>query len=202
MREGAAIRLAIDLMQVPSRVRHAREGDLPDGMELLLRSAAGEVDALATASELTSRPSAVIRAAAAFFVEQILLCDDADSYRVLGARRDSPASELRRNMALLARCLHPDVAGLDSQSLFASRLTFAWNDLKTPEHRAEYDKRLKQRSDTKPIDSRIDGRTRKRWKRRQGVTSAHASHGMSLALFPERRLGFFARLRLLFRGND
>lgn len=80
-----------------------------------------------------------MRRASAFFIEQILLSPDADSYRVLGADDTATAAELRHNMALLLRWLHPDVARLGVRSLFAGRITQAWESLKTPERRAAYD---------------------------------------------------------------
>ena len=51
----------------------------------------------------------MIREAAGFFVEQILLFPGADSYRVLGASPEATNRELRRNMSLLLRWLHPDL---------------------------------------------------------------------------------------------
>ena len=80
----------------------------------------------------------MVRQASAFFIEQILLGPDADSYRVLGADRKASAPELRRNMALLLRWLHPDMH--HDHSIFAGRVTAAWETLKTPERRAAYDK--------------------------------------------------------------
>src|SRR5262249_93276 len=64
----------------------------------------------------------------------------ADSYRVLGATSEASYSELRRNMTLLLQWLHPDVDRGDGRSVFAARVTRAWNDLKTPERRAPYDR--------------------------------------------------------------
>jgi curved DNA-binding protein CbpA len=81
-----------------------------------------------------------VSAAAAFFIEQILLFPGADSYRVLGARQAATAGELRRNMALLLRWLHPDLDPKGERSIFAGRVTKAWEDLKTPERRAVYDR--------------------------------------------------------------
>ena len=81
-----------------------------------------------------------MRKASAFFIEQILLDPEADSYRVLGADRSATASELRRNMALLLRWLHPDMDRRGTRSMFAGRVTGAWETLKTPERRAAYDK--------------------------------------------------------------
>ena len=56
----------------------------------------------------TNRSEHSLREAAAFYIEQILLHPDADHYRVLGAQPDASTAELRRNMALLIRWLHPD----------------------------------------------------------------------------------------------
>ena len=95
------------------------------------------------AAESVGRSRETVREAAAFFVEQILLFPDADSYRVLGARPDATNGELRRNMALLLRWLHPDLDRLGERSVLAIRVTRAWNDLKTQQHRAAYD-RLKR----------------------------------------------------------
>src|SRR5919108_3738078 len=134
-----ALKVAIDLMHMPSRVRLVRSAALPDGVHLLLQIAAGDQGAETKAAELTGRPHAVIREAAAFFIEQILLGPDADSYRRLGANPGTTTRELRRNMALLLRWLHPDVDRQGVRSLFAGRVTSAWNDLKTPERRAAYD---------------------------------------------------------------
>ena len=142
MGADAAIRLAIDLMQVPSRVRQARKAPLPDGLELLLKVAADEPDAIDAAALLTSRSPQTLKSAASFFIEQILLAPDTDSYRVLGARAESSTTELRRNMALLVRHLHPDTNQNAGESIFAGRVSLAWNDLKTPERRAAYDHQL------------------------------------------------------------
>ena len=89
--------------------------------------------------EAMGRSRETVCEAAAFFIEQILLSPDADSYRVLGARPEATNYELRRNMALLLRWLHPDHDGQGARSVFVGRVTRAWNDLKTQERRAAYD---------------------------------------------------------------
>lgn len=137
-----ALRIALDLRHVPSRVHHIRSEPLPPGVPFLLRIAAGDDEAERRATGLIDRPLADIRGAAAFFIEQILLAPDSSSYRVLGARPDATAAELRRNMALLMRWLHPDTDGREDRHLFAGRVASAWNDLKTPERRAMYDSRF------------------------------------------------------------
>jgi hypothetical protein len=140
MDDATALRVAIDLMRIPSRVRIARLEPLPSGVHMLLRVAAGEEAAASAAVASTSRSRDVIQKAAGFFIEQILLCPDADSYRVLGATPEATTSDVRRNMALLMRWLHPDLDPEGKRSMFASRVTLAWNDLKTVERRATYDR--------------------------------------------------------------
>lgn len=139
MSDRMALKVAIDLMHVPSQVRLLRSRPLPDGVLILLRIAAGDAEAEATAAATIDRSREVIRQAAAFFIEQILLAPDADSYRVLGADPQASAVELRRNVGLLLRRLHPDLDPKGERSIFAGRVTAAWNDLKTPERRAAYD---------------------------------------------------------------
>ena len=138
----AALRLAVELVHMPSRVRAVRGEPLPDGVDVLLQIAAGEDATTEEAAALIDRPQQVIRQAAAFYIEQILLSPDADSYRVLGAAPWTHSGDIRRNMALLLRWLHPDVDANAERSLYAGRVTRAWEDLKTPERRATYDAAL------------------------------------------------------------
>jgi hypothetical protein len=136
---GDGIRVAIELLHVPSRVRSVRTEPLPAGVYLLLRIAAGEAEAERTAIASTGRPRDLIRQAAIFFIEQVLLCPNSDSYRVLGADSQASSGELRRNMALLVKWLHPDQDPRGQHSMFASRVIRAWDDLKTAKRRASYD---------------------------------------------------------------
>jgi len=116
-----------------------RTAPLPADVGTLLRIAAGDEEASRKAIEATRRSPKSVREAAAFYIEQILLHPDADSYRVLGARPNASTAELRRNMALLIRWLHPDQQNGAERSVFAVRVTRAWSELKTDEKRAAYD---------------------------------------------------------------
>jgi hypothetical protein len=138
--EAATLKVAIDLMHFPSQVRRIRSAPLLDGVFILLRIACGDEGATRHAAESVRCPPETVREAAVFFVEQILLFPDADSYRVLGARPEATNGELRCNMALLLRWLHPDLDRQGGRSVFAARVTRAWNDLKTQERRAAYDR--------------------------------------------------------------
>ena len=143
MVDATALKVAIDLLHVPSRVRPMRSAALPDGVLALLQIAAGDEETTSRATELTGRTQVVVRDAATFFIEQILLAPESDSYRVLGASPQASSGDLRRNMALLLRWLHPDMerngSGNADRSVFAGRVTLAWDDLKTAERRAAYD---------------------------------------------------------------
>jgi hypothetical protein len=139
MSERVALKIAIDLMHVPSQVRLFRLEPLPDGVLLLLRIAAGDDEADRTAIDLTGRSMETVRRAATFFIEQILFAPEADSYRVLGAASQASAGELRRNVGLLLKWLHPDLDPRSERSVFVGRVTGAWNNLKTPDRRAAYD---------------------------------------------------------------
>jgi hypothetical protein len=162
MGETEALRVALELLHVPSRVRRLRGEPLPPGVALLLRVAAGDRDAEGQAADAVDRPGEVVRQAAVFFIEQLLLFPEADSYRVLGADRDADGGELRRNMALLMRWLHPDTDRPGEQAVFVHRVTMAWDDLKTPERRAAYDAGLRAHALSRP--ARGAGRSRRRGK--------------------------------------
>jgi hypothetical protein len=143
MSDRMALKIAIDLMHVPSQVRLFRSEPLPDGVLMVLRIAAGEEETEQAAVALTGRSLDLIRNAAMFFIEQILFAPDADSYRVLGTGAEASAGELRRNVALLLRWLHPDRDPHGERSVFVGRVTAAWNNLKTPERRTAYDALLR-----------------------------------------------------------
>ena len=162
MSEGNALKLAIDLLHVPSRVRQVRKEALPDDVLILLEIAAGDSQAMNRAADGTGRAPDLLLNAAAFFIEQILLAPDSDSYRVLGGNAQTTSSDLRRNMALLLRWLHPDIEGNSSgnRSVFAGRVTLAWDDLKTAERRAAYDGLALDRGKTRSRRSKLGGHKR------------------------------------------
>jgi hypothetical protein len=139
MDETAGLRLALDLLTAPSRIGHARRCELPDGVGLLLRIAAGEKAAIEQAAMFSDHTLDLLERAAVFFIEQVLLTPGTDSYRVLGARRDASDAELRRNFLLLLKCLHPDQTRGGGLSVLVPKIIESWNQLKTIERRAGYD---------------------------------------------------------------
>jgi hypothetical protein len=185
MRDAMAVRTAIDLMHVPSRVRIARSEALPSGVHTLLSIAAGEQTEISAAMASTGRSCDVVQDAAAFFIEQILLHPKADSYRVLGASSEATTAELRRNMALLMRWLHPDLDPQGRRSMFASRVSLAWNDL---ERRAAYDR---QNCSSATKITRV--KSRKSSRQTRLAASARHARGQSNRFHDEKQ-GFLQRL--------
>jgi hypothetical protein len=205
----AALKIAMDLVHVPSQVRLMRSAPLPDGVVMLLRIAAGDNEAINKARDLTARPRAMVREAAGFFIEQIQFSPGTDSYRVLGVNPEATNSELRRNMALLLRWLHPDVDTEGKRSIFVGRVTHAWNDLKTPERRAAYDRSNR----TSLAEKSFSGRKASARKQAKKHTSNKASnvsdtrylrHVGSGRLFDRRRRhrrGFLHQVLLFLFGR-
>jgi hypothetical protein len=181
MDSWAALRLALDLHYVPWRVRVVRAQPLPEGLPGLLRVAAGDPETVSAAAQATGRPPEAVREAAGFFIEQILLSSDADSYRVLGEGPEAAGGDLRQNMALLMKWLHPDIAREGDPSIYAARIAAAWNDLKTPERRAAYD------SQRNPPAAAGEREPRARFRRARRSTAAGARHKSRLP----RALAFF-----------
>ena len=68
-----ALRVALELVHMPSRVRTLRASPLPEGVVVLLKIASGDDATAIEAAELSGRSLEIVRNAAAFFIEQILL---------------------------------------------------------------------------------------------------------------------------------
>ena len=200
------VKVAIDLMHLPSQARRMRAAPLPDDVVVLLRVASGDEETISLAAEKLGRSRETVREAATFYVVQILLFPNADSYRVLGARPEATNGELRRNMTLLLRWLHPDLDRNEELSVFAARVTRAWNDLKTPARRAAYDRaqgklladksllrkkgHLHARSNGQGFKQRLNNRGRQ-----------HVTHRRPRYIDASKRVGLLRRILLLLFGR-
>ena len=176
MIETAALRVALNLLHVPSSLKRVRNDPLPAGVPVLLRIVAGDQDAEHEAARRTERSVDMVREASAFFVEQILLTAGADSYRSLGADASADAGDLRRNMAMLLRWLHPDMIHSQDRKVLVERVTLAWENLKTAERRAAYDS-SRERSET-------GVRKSSRQKPKPGAMSSRSAHAAHRHLAP------------------
>ncbi|WP_428031370.1 J domain-containing protein [Ancylobacter sp.] len=154
MAEHDALDAALALFKDPVSARRMPHIALPQGTAMVLAVAVGDEAALAAAERRSGIGRDTLRQAAGFFVEQAMLFHDADSYRVLGTRRSATHEELRHNMALLMRWLHPDLQSLRSgpldREVFTARVSRAWEDLKTDERRSAYEVRHPQPPQASP----------------------------------------------------
>lgn len=205
MKDASALRLALELVHSPWQSRRVRSAPLPDDVETLLHIAAGDEQTLAHTIEATGRSRDVIVDAAAFYIEQVLLCSDENSYRVLGVGPEATIGELRRNMALLLRWLHPDLDRQGERSIFASRVTNAWNNLKTPERRQAYDRLRKDASTTKTPGRegayKAQVRQKKQALHRSKPRTGQSSSSRSPYASPETGGSLLQRVRLFLFGR-
>ncbi|MBY0227574.1 MAG: DnaJ domain-containing protein [Hyphomicrobium sp.] len=144
MSDAAAMRAALDLYLLPSHLRLQRRAPIPGDVHELLLVATGDEATTRSMAQTLERSPDTLQRAARFFIEEILLDPQSNSYRVFGLEPDAPQDELRRNMYLLAKLLHPDYGLHPLSQHYAARINLAWNDLKTPDRRAEYDERNKK----------------------------------------------------------
>jgi hypothetical protein len=130
------------LYRDPSRVAEVRDRPLPEPMVPVIKVAAGDAGLAAEWAEASAEPAEDISEACVFFLQQILFAPGADAYRVLGSSADAPQARLREHYGLLMRWLHPDRNSDDGwEQVYADRVNQAWQELKTPARRAEYDGR-------------------------------------------------------------
>ena len=189
-----ALRAAVCLAAVPSRRRRLRNDPLPEGVALLLRIVADDREAIEASAQRLQRRPIELREAAAFYVEQIMLNPRADSYRVLGAQPGAATAELRRNLALLCKWLHSDVCQDQGRSVFFTRITNAWNNLKTPERRAAYDAALTARLAAQRFSEQEGRRDVAKDARRKG-NGKSAGGEMSGAASRQPRIGMARKRR-------
>jgi len=170
MDTSSALRTAISLHLLPAQYPKIKQSPLPENVHVLLLIAVGDETEMQNAVQVTKHPKETIKQAAISFIENILLYPGADSYRVLGTNPDASSDALRRNMALMVRYLHPDISHNDNPAL-VTRVTTAWNDLKTPEKRATYNAQISQKPPHPKFHARKEGKNQKPLqKNRQGLT--------------------------------
>lgn len=140
----SALIVAIGLLKSPTRIHAARTAELASDVPDLLAVAVGDAEAMRRAEEKTGCTRDLLAEAASFFIEQIMLDRQSDAYRILGCNAASPRAELRRNMAYMMKWLHPDRSTREAhhaidRSIYVTRVTEAWENLKTDERRRSYD---------------------------------------------------------------
>ncbi|MDQ1314391.1 MAG: hypothetical protein QG662_500 [Pseudomonadota bacterium] len=139
------VALALAFHRAPTQhadLLHGRT-PLPPGVDILLKLAGGSAPdpahaALASPDEL--------KAAAMFFVEQVLFHHDVSHYRVLGVEPGASLDQIKEHHRLLMRVFHPDRDNRadDWKGAFATRINLAYSNLRDPDARQRHDAELKQ----------------------------------------------------------
>lgn len=161
MAEAHALAQALDLLRTPSLAGRYRAAPLPPGVALVIRIAGGEPEADAEAlSRCRGRSIETIREAARFYIAQVLFDPRADAYRTLGADPYATREELRSNMALLLKWLHPDRDAGGESAIFIGRIINAWDKLKSEDRRADYDVKLLEARNARRAAPRRSARRR------------------------------------------
>jgi hypothetical protein len=138
------VELALAFHRAP--VQHADllhgRAPLPPGVDTLLKLAGGSEPepgyaALASPAEL--------KAAALFFIEQVLFHHDVSHYRVLGIEPGASLDQIKEHHRLLMRVFHPDRESQADEwkSAFATRINLAYTALRDPETRRSHDAALR-----------------------------------------------------------
>jgi hypothetical protein len=122
------IALALDLARMPALARSIEKPPLPADIFEIMRIATGSPELCHSASQVTGQPPAVLIGAARFYLQQMLLRPDADSYRVLGLAPGASRELARRHMRCLLQWLHPDV-NTDWDAVYAERVLKAWREV-------------------------------------------------------------------------
>ncbi|WP_165942159.1 J domain-containing protein [Luteimonas arsenica] len=138
-----ALDVALGLLRAPALRAALRSRPLPQGVGEVLAIASGSVDAARSAARRTGHGETELVEASRFYVQQVLLAEGADAYRVLGAGRDAGHAVLRDHHRLLLRWLHPDRSeGAQWDSALSTRVNQAWNQLRSDAARRRYDAAL------------------------------------------------------------
>lgn len=157
------VALALSFHDAPARhtdLLHGR-APLPPGVSVLLKLAGGsepdpQYAALAHAAEL--------KAAALFFIKQVLFRHGGSHYRILGLEPGAAPELIKVHHRLLMRIFHPDRENRadDWESTFATRINLAYTCLRDPDARRGYDATLKRATPAaKPPTARRAVRTPK-----------------------------------------
>ncbi|MFW6028201.1 MAG: DnaJ domain-containing protein [bacterium] len=156
-----SIVLAMDLLRAPVLAETMRRQPLLPSHEILilLRIAGGCPETSRDAVCATGAPLDHLRHAASLYLKRVLLFPGADSYRVLGVTPESPHETVREHLRWMMRWLHPDRNQDSWETVYADRVLSAWDDLKSPARREDYDRR--KAADARDDAARRDGMPRK-----------------------------------------
>lgn len=138
--------LVVDAYQNPIRYKDwwSTRVDLPLGCGVLLRIANGDLEQADHYCHTANVSKGDLQEAAVFFVKQAFFCQGGNHYRALGLNLQSTQEQIKDNYRLLMRLFHPDKQHTQGTwtDVYAGRVNQAYNILRKPELRNEYDATL------------------------------------------------------------
>ncbi len=137
-----ALIAAFDLADRPGLARVMRTTSLPAGVLVLIQIAAGGTETLHRLVRITGRDPSFIRAAATVYIERVLWARDGDYYRALGVNRDARPREIAKHLLWFAKWVSQEWGWSELEQAFSRKVLTAWNSLKSPELRREYDRAI------------------------------------------------------------
>lgn len=143
--EGDALTQALALQQSPLLRFSLRGSPLPPGILTVLQLAAARQPLLEDTAGRVELDQADLLEAARFYLQQVLFEGEPDAYRILAATPETPLQDIRTNLRWLQRWLHPDRRHEhDWESLFSSRVNWAWSQLRSESARSQYDEQRRE----------------------------------------------------------
>jgi curved DNA-binding protein CbpA len=139
---------ALEFYREPRRFDALRNphSDLPPGVTELLSAPTNclNEESIADTAGATMATEQELHESVLFFIKQVLFKTGGTYYRVLGVNRDAPAAQIKEHYFYLMRLFHPDkdVNNEGWDDLYAPRINEAYNVLRNPGKRAEYDASL------------------------------------------------------------
>lgn len=122
------IDLALDLARMPALARMSVPPAIPVDVVELLRIAAAHPQSCQAACAKTGESKQALIEAARFYIQQVLLRPEADSFRILGIDPTTSRATARLHMRLLLQWLHPDHNG-SWDTVYAERVLKAWREV-------------------------------------------------------------------------
>lgn len=124
-----AIEVALELSRLPVLAEAMRKAPLPGEVGVIIRIAGGCRATLEEASVGIGRGEREVREACTFYVQQVLLDSNADSYRALGGAPGTALGVLREHRNWLLKRFHPDARSSAWEAMYARRVLQAWREL-------------------------------------------------------------------------
>lgn len=139
-----ALELALALYRAPAQRHALRAMGLPHDIGLLIQLASAPQPLLQETATRLGETESIVLDASRFYLQQALFYPDATAYRVLGLASDATPERIREHYRLLQRWLHPDRRGEDWEALLATRVNWAWGQLRNEAARSAYDREHEQ----------------------------------------------------------